>query len=124
MSAREDIPLGPPSQAKGEEKSGWIEALRVACAERSQKVVAAEIGYSQPVVNQVLRGVYTGNVTRVQAAVEGALMHGEVDCPVLGLIPRQRCIEYQRRPFMPTNPTAVMLYRACRRCPNSLNREK
>ncbi|HET7300092.1 MAG TPA: hypothetical protein VFJ01_05510 [Oleiagrimonas sp.] len=92
----------------------WIEILRAACAQASQAAVARKLGYTAPVVSQVLNGTYKGDLKRVQAAVEGALMQVEVDCPLLGLISRQRCVEMQRRPFTPTNPMNVKLYRACR----------
>lgn len=96
----------------------WIAALRDACLGMSQREVAALIGYSESVISQVLSGKYRGDMRRVQAAVEGGLMGATVDCPVVGVIPRQRCIEHQRRPFAATNPTRVQLYRACRVCPN------
>ncbi len=48
-------------------------------------------------------------------------MQTEVECPVCGVIPRQRCIEHQRKPFMTTSPMRVALYKACRGgCPNAL----
>lgn len=99
----------------------WIELLRAACAASTQAAVARRLGYSATVVNQVLSGRYTGDLTRVKAAVEGALMNAQVECPVCGPIPRQRCIEHQRAPFRATSPMSVQLYRACRGgCPNSL----
>lgn len=102
----------------------WIVALRDACTGMSQREVAALIGYSESVISQVLGGKYRGDMRRVQAAVEGGLMGATVDCPVVGLIPRQRCIEHQRRPFAATNPTRVQLYRACRTCPNRTQEDK
>lgn len=99
----------------------WIETLRQACAGSSQAAVAKRIGYSPTVVNQVLKGGYPGDLQRVQRAVEGALMGITVDCPVIGDMPRQRCIEHQRSPFRATSHMAVQLYDACRGgCPNSL----
>jgi len=98
----------------------WIEVLRDACRHATQGAVARRIGYSSPVVNQVLSGSYKGDLNRVQAAVEGALMAALVDCPVIGEIPRQRCIEHQRRPFTPTNPTNIQLYKTCPVCEHSL----
>lgn len=97
----------------------WIEVLREACAKRSQVAVARQLGYSAPVVNQVLLGTYAGALDRVQAAVEGALMNASVDCPVLGDISRAACIAWQRKPFTPTNPLNVRMYAACRACPHS-----
>lgn len=92
----------------------WLQALAKACDAFGQGAVAQRIGYSTGTVSGVLSGTYKGNWQRVRAAVEGALMRAEVDCPVCGEIPRQRCVEHQRRPFRPTNPAAVQLYRACR----------
>lgn len=99
----------------------WIDVLRVTSAAIGQKRAADKIGYSVTVVNQVLKGHYKGDLNRIKAAVEGALMGHTVDCPVVGEIPLQKCIEHQRAPFRSTNPIAVQLYRACRGgCPNSL----
>lgn len=101
--------------------SPWIELLRAAAAGGGQKSVAARIGYSPGVVSAVLSGTYKGDLRRVQKAVEGALMQAEVECPVLGTLAQQKCIEIQRRPFSCSNPTDVQLYRACRDgCPHSL----
>jgi hypothetical protein len=66
----------------------------------------------------VLKGTYKGDVSSVQRAVEGALMGMTVECPVIGDLPRNRCLEYQRQPFAATNPMRVQLSRACPTCPN------
>lgn len=98
----------------------WIELLHASCRMASQASVARKVGYSGAVISQVLSGTYTGDLARVQAAVEGALMNTTVECPVLGTISRAKCIAIQRQPFTPTNPTNVALYRACRSgCPHS-----
>jgi DNA-binding transcriptional regulator YdaS (Cro superfamily) len=102
-------------------RADWISELRAACDGSTQKAIAARIGYSATVVNQVLLGKYKGDLLRIKSAVEGALMQHEVECPVCGLIPRERCIAHQRRPFTATNPASVRLFRACRGdCPHSL----
>jgi hypothetical protein len=101
--------------------STWIDVLRAASARLGQGVVAARINYSGAVVSQVLSGTYKGNLQRVQKAVEGAFMSAEVECPVLGALPQQTCMEIQRRPFSCANPSDVQLYRACRNgCPHSM----
>lgn len=102
--------------------SAWLEVLRKACEGGQQKAVGRQIGYSPAVISAVLNGNYKGNASAVQKAVEGALMQATVNCPVIGEIPQQRCVEHQRAPFRATNPTAVQLYRACRGgCPHALN---
>ncbi|EAU53559.1 helix-turn-helix domain-containing protein [Mariprofundus ferrooxydans] len=99
----------------------WIIVLRKACKINSQAAVATQIGMSPAVVNQVLKGTYNGRLDNVQKRVEGALMGITVDCPVIGDIPLNRCIENQSRPFAATNPLRVMLHRACKTCRNNRN---
>jgi hypothetical protein len=99
----------------------WIETLRTACDALGQKAVAKKIGYAAPTVSAVLSGKYTADTKAIQSAVEGALQGISVDCPVIGDLARQKCIEHQRAPRSFANPTAVQLYRACRGgCPHSL----
>lgn len=98
----------------------WIAALRTECARSTQAAVARRLGYSPTVVNQALRGGYAGDVERLREVVEGALMGRTVDCPVIGDLPRDRCLDHQIRPFAATNPLRTALYRACRSgCPHS-----
>lgn len=99
----------------------WLQVLRDACTSSTQGAVAQKIGYSAAVVSTVLSGTYRGDLQRVQLAVEGALMAATVDCPVVGDMPQQRCIEHQRTPFRSTNHMVVQIYHACRGgCPHSL----
>ncbi len=42
-------------------ESSWIEIMRAACAGGSQREVSRQIGYSQSVVSQVLKGTYKGD---------------------------------------------------------------
>ncbi len=101
--------------------SDWLEVLRGACETRTQAEVAADIGYSPAVVNQVLQGKYNGDLKRVQKAVEGGLQGAMVECPVIGELPRQRCVEYQRSGKSNTNPMRVALGRACPKCKHKRN---
>lgn len=94
----------------------WIETLRAACKASSQVAVADKIGMSTAVVSQVLKGAYLGNLSNVQSRVEGALMGVTVDCPIVGDLALNRCIENQSRPFAATNPLRVALHRACKTC--------
>ncbi len=98
--------------------SDWIETLRAECERTSQSRAASLIGYSPAVINQVLRGSYKGDLRRVEQAVKGALMGAVVDCPVVGDMPRNRCIDYQRRAgsFAATNPMRVQLSQTCPGC--------
>lgn len=96
----------------------WMDVLRGACKARKQSGVAAEIGYSPTVVSQVLSGTYKGDLKAVRQKVEGALMGLTVECPVVGDLPRNRCLEYQRQTFASTNHLRVQLSKACPGCPN------
>lgn len=98
----------------------WIDELRSACQRLGQKEIAKRIGYSSAVISQVVNGKYPGDLSRVQAQVEGALMKRVVDCPMLGDITLDVCRGHQSRKFSTTNPMRVQMYRACRaNCPHS-----
>ncbi|MBH1476278.1 helix-turn-helix transcriptional regulator [Stenotrophomonas forensis] len=96
----------------------WLEVLRAACKapNSSQRKVAERLGYSTSVINQVLSGKYNGDLKAVQTKVEGVFMGLSVNCPVVGDLPRNRCLEYQRRDFAATNHIRVQLARACPSC--------
>lgn len=94
----------------------WLSVLRSACMARKQSVVAADIGYSAAVVSQVLKGTYKGDLNAVKQKVEGALMGLTVDCPIVGDLPRNRCLEYQRQGFAATNHLRVQFSRVCPNC--------
>jgi hypothetical protein len=99
-------------------EAAWVTVLREACKARKQGPVADEIGYSPAVVSQVLKGTYKGDLRAVQQKVEGALMGLTVDCPVVGDLPRNRCLEYQRQSFAATNHLRVQFSKACPGCSN------
>ncbi|MDX8389178.1 MAG: XRE family transcriptional regulator [Mariprofundaceae bacterium] len=99
----------------------WVNALRKACEKQSQSTVARDISYSPAVVNQVLKGAYKGDLKAVQQAVEGALMKAVVNCPVLGELASNVCLENQRKPFAAINPIRVRLFSACKTCENRRN---
>lgn len=104
------------------ESNGWMGVLAEECRRDSQSKVAKRLGVSPALVNQVLKGLYRGDMNRIQARVEGAYMHHTVDCPVLEEIPLDQCINHQERPrrFATANPLFTRLYRACRSgCPYS-----
>ncbi len=94
----------------------WYAALVQACKASSQSKVALRLGVSTSRVNGVLRGRYKGRVDLVAARVRGELMHEVIECPILGEISKRRCLDEQRRPFAPTSPQRVMLFKACRSC--------
>lgn len=98
--------------------TAWLDELRTFNTAHGGKKTAEVIGYSRAVVSQVLAGKYAGDLSAVKQKVEGALMGLSVDCPVVGELPRNRCLDYQRRSFGATNPMRVRLAQACPACPN------
>lgn len=99
----------------------WLRVLRRECERpgSSQAAVSKLLDLSAATINQVLQGKYKGNVRRIQSRVEGLFMGARVTCPVIGEIPRQKCVEHQsRRGFAATNPMRVQLHKTCPTCPN------
>lgn len=103
---------------------GWLEVLRQVCADSTQAAVAKRLNVSSAMINQVLKGVYRGNMARIQGLVEGAYCNHTVQCPVIGEIRLDVCLHWQAEPFKPVNPQRVKLFRACRSgCPHSRLKE-
>lgn len=114
----------PPTPLLPRGEQAWLKVLREQCVNTSQAAVARRLGVSPALINQTLKGVYQGNMARVQALVEGEYLGRTVMCPVLDELPANRCMEYQSRPFAATNPLRVKLFRACRACPHNKQREE
>ena len=115
------IALNRARAAWGDAIPAWVEALAAACDGSSQKVVARRLGYSDAAISNALRNTYKGGLTGIETAVRGAFLSESVPCPVVGDLPRDRCMEYQRRPYANTNQMRVALYRACRSCPHNVS---
>lgn len=101
------------TEAWGEALPDWVTVLAEECDATSQAATARRIGYSPAVVNTVLKAAYKGDVSAVEQAVKGALLDATVNCPVAGPLAAHVCLEYQRRPFKPTNAQRVKLYKTC-----------
>ncbi|MFO1417285.1 MAG: hypothetical protein U1E83_01310 [Methylotetracoccus sp.] len=101
-------------------KEAWLGALRLACEKSSQATVARRLGVSPATVSQVLKGTYRADLGGIEKRVRGALLGETVECPILGSIRTNICLDWQAKPFAATNELRVMLYRACRDgCPHS-----
>lgn len=104
----------------------WLAELKRRCAPKgAQARVAEQLRHGSPkgfpsasTLNQVLKGKYKGDTKRLQALVEGMFLGQTVECPVLGELARNRCMEEQKRPFAATNALRVQLFHACKTCPN------
>lgn len=110
--------------AWGEPTPDWvIELARLADREG---LAGAEllIGYSRSCLSTVLSRKYRGDMDRVAQKVRGALMNETVECPVLGEIGRDRCLDEQNEPFRATSAFRARLYHACRSgCPNARRKD-
>lgn len=82
----------------------------------SQVKVAAELGVSPAVVNNLLKDRYPGDVAGMAERIRGQFMAQTVACPVMGELGRRHCLDYQARPLVFTNPTRVALHTACKTC--------
>lgn len=93
---------------------------RAVAGEGSQTAVARALGYSGATVSQMLAGCYAGNVRKFETRL--VEVYGEkygnetVCCPVLGGIPRGRCIRESKKEFSTASPLAVELWDTCPDC--------
>ncbi|MBK1625220.1 transcriptional regulator [Afifella marina] len=102
------------------EPPDWVVTLAEEATRTTGAAAARRINYSPATLSQVISNTYRGDLGRVQEMVEGALMASTVDCPVLGEIGRDRCLDEQARPFAATSTHRAQLYHWCAgRCPHS-----
>ncbi len=83
-----------------------------------QTTVAAALNVSGPVVSQLLKDKYMGDVPTLAARIRGLYMAETVTCPVMGTLGRNHCLDYQARPLAFTNPQRAALHKACQTCSN------
>lgn len=103
----------------------WVLALAQTCDElESQHQTAKRIGVSATAVNQILKDKYPGNLGNVEKKVRAALMTDVVNCPVLGEIGSNECLENQGKPFSSASSLKVQLWKACKSCERNLNRKE
>lgn len=97
-----------------------VMALAEYADQASASAAADRIGYSAATVSYVLSKRYAGDVGKVFEKIRGALMGEVVECPALGEIRRDQCLDHQRQPFSATSAARARVYRACRSgCPHS-----
>jgi hypothetical protein len=113
-------PLDVAKAAWGDEMPAWVEALAREASQTTSAAASERIGYSGAVVSSVLANKYKGRLDKVEARVRGALMGETVNCPVLGDIARDRCLDEQKCGFSTSSSVRARIYRACRAgCQNS-----
>tara|TARA_R110002094_G_scaffold160396_11_gene145829 strand:- start:1317 stop:1691 length:375 start_codon:yes stop_codon:yes gene_type:complete len=106
----------------------WVSALVDACDAKgaSQNKVAKRLGFSAPVVSQVLRREYPGNMGNVEKRVRAIYTPGTITCPALGPIGSEDCLNWQdnAKALITANPIKVRMYRACRKCPRYIGEDQ
>ena len=99
----------------------WVEVLARACDSTSQNAVAKRLSRSAALVSNVLANKYPGDMSATELVVQGVLMSATVDCPVLGEVPTNICIDNQDQPLCTASPQGWKLYRACQTCDRRLD---
>lgn len=106
--------------AWGESVPDWVRELAALADREGLAGAAKRIGYSQPTVSQVINARYLGDLARIEERVRGALMGLTVDCPVVGDLSRDLCLDWQGKAYAPTSAHRVRMFHACRAgCPHS-----
>jgi hypothetical protein len=98
----------------------WIEALARLATDTSATAAAKKIGYSSSLLSALFRGSYSGDFEKLEQKVRGVLMGVNVECPVLGEIGADQCLDEQGKKHVGTSAIRTSLYHACRNgCPHS-----
>lgn len=110
---------GKAISAWGDPLPDWVGEL-VALAE-AEGLGGAEkrVGYSRSAISTIIAGKYRGDLGRVEEMVRGSLMAETVECPILGAMARNVCLDWQKRPYTDISALHIRMHRACRACPNS-----
>lgn len=112
-------------EAWGADLPDWVRVLAEAADRTSQAKAAAAVGYSAATVSYVLKGTYTGDLTKVEQAVRASLMEADVECPELGTLRLADCLDWQTKAaaYEPTSSRRLLMYRACNACPRVMGGE-
>lgn len=102
----------------------WIDVLKREVSKQGLGAVADMMETSRAAVSQLVNGKYPGNLSRMQARVEGVFFNRTVECPVAGEIPAQQCFSNQRKK-PGSNPMNLRFFKACRSgCPHSQQKQQ
>lgn len=115
--------IGLVQEHWGKDAPRWVTKLASACDDESQAAVARKIRKSASLVNMVLRNRYTGDLKGLESRVNAAFSKTTVQCPIIGSISGETCLQHQAKPYNPGNHIAVRLFKACRACPRRITRE-
>lgn len=107
--------LASAREAWGDALPDWVEELAKFATATSGVAAAKRIGMSPSVVTCVCRARYRArDLAAVEARVRGALMNESVDCPVLGEIARDHCVDEQKKRHVGSSAARTALFHACR----------
>ena len=120
MTAATRTRLETAHEAYGAALPAWVRELAMLIDKVGLKRASRIVGYSNAVLHEVVRGTYKGSVEKVCERVSGAILQETVDCPVLGELRRDTCLDWQAKPYAITSSHRMRMYRACRSgCPHS-----
>jgi transcriptional regulator with XRE-family HTH domain len=98
----------------------WLDELRRQINATSLTAVSKAMGVSKTTISQLANGKYGADTAKMQVLVESVYMGHTVTCPVLGEIPKHKCMAHQNTKHVGSQPNAIRLWKACRSdCPNS-----
>ncbi|RLQ88888.1 transcriptional regulator [Notoacmeibacter ruber] len=102
----------------------WVAELARLADAKGLAATARRVGYGASTISQVLSNSYRGTLGNVEERVRGALMGETVQCPVQGPMPRNICLDWQKKRWAPTSAHRVQMFHACRDCPLSYKNKK
>ncbi len=106
--------LANARDAYGDAVPDWVLIVAQEANRTSATAVAQRLGYSTAVVSSVCRGNYKGDLGAVEQRVRGVYMGAAVECPVLGEIGRDHCLDEQKKKHIGPSQIRTALFHACR----------
>ena len=88
---------------------------------RGLKATARLVGYSPATLSQVCHQKYFGNLARIETRVTGTLLGETLNCPVLGPMRRDVCLDWQAKPRSAASSLNIRMRAACAACPQSVS---
>ena len=98
---------------------GWVAALAAHIDAHGLKAAARRVGYSAATLSQVCHDKYSGNLAAVEARVTGTLLGERLDCPVMGPMRRDVCLDWQMKPRSAASSLNNRMRAACAACPQA-----
>jgi hypothetical protein len=111
-------------EAWGSSIPDWVLALATRATNTTLSGTAKQVKASPSAVSHVLSNSYGAGTSRIEQKVRGVLMKATVQCPILGEIGLDRCLDEQGRKFIGSSAIRTKLFHKCRGkgtpiCPHS-----